>query len=82
MPISVQLRIEDQEVEDLLAYMQSRFADMWHGEKASIMERAIKILRMADDYETSQDPHCLEAIKVSVTEEVFPIHGAPTCKRP
>lgn len=82
MAISVQLRIEDHEVEDLLAFMQIRFPGAWHGEKASIMERAIKVLRIADEYEKAKDPFSLAALQITSAEDVSPTRELPSCKHP
>jgi hypothetical protein len=56
MAISIQLRIDDQEVEDLLAYLRSRHPSVWSSDLISIMDRATRVLRIVDDYRPNEAP--------------------------
>jgi hypothetical protein len=79
MAISIQLRIEDREVEDLLAFMQDRYKAMWHSDHIYIMEQAIKILRIADEYETTKDHHCQNVLTLT-KGSISLADGQPTDK--
>ncbi len=62
MSITLTIKTDDPEVEELLAFMRSRFSDSWTNHHIGIMERAIKLLRFADDYIFKNDPLALKAI--------------------
>lgn len=64
MSICLSIRSEDSEVEDLLAFMGTRFCDSFISDRIYIMERAIKLLRIADEYAFKTDPYALNVISL------------------
>jgi hypothetical protein len=46
----IHIPAEDSEIEELLAFMRSRFGNEFVSEQISITERAIKLLRIADNW--------------------------------
>ncbi len=77
MAIHLNIKIEDKEVEDLLSFMRGRFSDSWTSDHIDIMERAIKLLRFADDYVFKTDPLALNAILLQ-NDDASPLPLLPT----
>jgi hypothetical protein len=70
MSIHLSIHTEDAEVEKLLTFVRSQFQTLPADEQISIMERAIKLLRIADDYAFKTDPCALNAIRLDAGQLV------------
>jgi len=70
MSIHLCIQTEDAEVEELLTFVRSQFPTVPTDEQISIMERAIKLLRIADDYAFKTDPCGQNAIRLDAGQRV------------
>jgi hypothetical protein len=70
MSIHLSIQTEDAEVEELLTFVRSQFPAVSTDEQISIMERAIKLLRIADDYAFKTDPCARNAIRLDAGQRV------------
>jgi hypothetical protein len=60
MSIQIGLRVDDPDVQDLLAFMQTRFPESFANDHIYTMERAIKLLRISDEYAPTKVPGRLD----------------------
>ena len=78
MSICIDLRVDDPEVQDLLAFMQTRFPESFANDHIYTMERAIKILGISGDYAPTKAPGLLGGV-VLENPSASPIRQERNC---
>jgi hypothetical protein len=76
MSIHLSIHAEDAEVEHVLAFVRSQFPNLYTTDQASILERAVRWLRAADDGAFNTDPHRPNSVEFRVDAI------APVCVQP
>ena len=82
MAIELKLTVNNPAVEEILAYVESRFSDEWVEDRASLLERAAKILRLGAEYrEANENPLQLTGLAF-VADSPSLFRDSPTGKHP
>jgi hypothetical protein len=82
LAIELTLTVNDPDVEDILAYVETHFPDEWAEDRASLLERAAKILRLGAEYrEVNANPHQLAGLAF-VADSPSLIRESPIRKHP
>jgi hypothetical protein len=64
MSINFNFSVCDPDVEQLLAFLQNRFPNSFVTDHIYVMERAIKILRISDEYAPTKDQGHLGGVEL------------------
>jgi len=82
LAIKLTLTVDDPDVQDILAYVENRFPDAWVEDRATLLERAAKILKVGTEYrEANANPHRLAGLAF-VADSPSLIRESPTGKHP
>jgi hypothetical protein len=80
--IHLTLNVNDPDVQDILAWVENRFPEEWVEERASLLERAAKILKVGAEYrEANANPRRLAGLSF-VADSPSQFVSTPTGKHP
>ena len=82
MAIHLTLKVNDPDVQDILAWVENRFPDEWAENRASLLEQAARILKIGAEYREANANPCRLTGLSFVADSPSQSASAPSRKHP